>query len=415
MRIRYAFKNVLIGIKTNKSRSFLTVLGIVIGITSIILIMSIGQGAKSLILKEVEGLGGNFVQVSPGKQPQGPQDMGGSLFIDSLKEREINALKNKNNVPDLADITPAVIVSESVSYGGEIYRPTIFGWSASWLSKLYNVYPEKGQYFTEDDIKGHAAVAVIGQKVKEELFGTSEALGEKIKIKDKYFRVVAILPSKGQLSSFIDVDKFVVIPYTTAQKYILGIDYYQEVYIMATNEAAVPGMVEDIKLTLRDLHNIEDPKDDDFYVTTSEDMIETISLITGILTVLLTSIAAISLIVGGVGIMNIMLVAVTEKTREIGLRKALGAKKRDILIHFLIESIVLTALGGIIGIILGISFSYLASLVLSQQLNIVWEFKISLPAIFLGIGVASFVGLVFGIYPAKKASLKSPIEALRYE
>ena len=415
MRTRHAFKNVFIGLKTNKSRSFLTILGIVIGITSIILIMSIGQSAKDLILNEVKAMGGNFVSINPGKEMKGPQDMTEMMFSDSLKERDVRALKNKNNVPDLEDITPVVMVPGSVSYRGETYKPTIMGWTADWLGKLYDIYPEKGEYFTEDDIKSLSAVAVIGEKVKEELFGHSEAIGERIKIKDKYFRVVAVLSSKGQVSSFMDVDKFVIIPYTTAQKYLLGVDYYPEIHVMAKDESLVPGMVRDIEITLRDLHNIDNPEDDDFQITTSEEMIDMISMITGILTVLLTSVAAISLVVGGVGIMNIMLVSVTEKTREIGLRKALGARKKDILIHFLIESIVLTFIGGILGISLGILFSYLTSLVLSQQVSQSWQFAVSIPAILLGLGVASSVGLVFGLYPAKKASLKSPIEALRYE
>jgi len=415
MRIKHAFKNVFNGIKTNNSRSFLTVLGIVIGITSIILIMSIGQSAKDLILNEIKAMGGNFVSINPGKEMKGPQDIAGMMNNDSLKDRDIRALKDKNNVPDLEDITPVVMVPGNVSYGGETYTPTIMGWTADWMAKLYDIYPEKGEYFTEDDIKSLSAVAVIGEKVREELFGHTEAIGEKIKIKDKYFRVVAILSSKGQVSSFMDANKLVIIPYTTAQKYLTGNDYYPEIHVMAKDESLVPGMVRDIEITLRDLHNIDNPEDDDFQITTSEEMIDMISLITGILTILLTSVAAISLVVGGVGIMNIMLVSVTEKTREIGLRKALGARKKDILIHFLIESVVLTFIGGIIGISLGILFSYLTSLVLSQQVSQNWQFAVSIPAILLGLGVASSVGLVFGLYPAKKASLKSPIEALRYE
>jgi len=415
MRIRHAFKNVFIGIKTNKSRSFLTVLGIVIGITSIILIMSIGQSAKDLILDEIKAMGGNFVSINPGKEMKGPQDMAGMMNNDSLKDRDVRALKDKNNVPDLEDITPVVMVPGSVSYGGETYTPTIMGWTADWMGKLYDIYPEKGEYFTEDDIKSLSSVVVIGETVREELFGHTEAIGEKIKIKDKYFRIVAILSSKGQVSSFMDANKLVIIPYTTAQKYLIGNDYYPEIHVMAKDESLVPGMVKDIEITLRDLHNIDDPEDDDFQITTSEEMIDMISMITGILTILLTSVAAISLVVGGVGIMNIMLVSVTEKTREIGLRKALGARKKDILIHFLIESVVLTFIGGTIGISLGILFSYLTALVLSQQVSQNWQFAISIPAILLGLGVASSVGLIFGLYPAKKASLKSPIEALRYE
>ncbi len=405
----------MLGLKTNKSRSFLTIFGIVIGITSVILVMSIGQAAESLIINEIEALGGNFVSINPGKEPEGPQGMTGTLLSDSLRERELRALKRKTNVPDIKDITPAVVVPGNISYHGESYEPTIYGWTADWVGKIYDIYPKKGNYFTKSDIEAYKPVVVIGHKVKKELFGMSEALGEKVKIKNKYFRVVGVLPDKGKVSSFMDISKFAVVPYTTAQKYLLGQSHYQEINILAKNEQVVPGMVKDIERTLRNLHDIEDPDNDDFYVTTSADMIERISLITTVLKVLLTSIAAVSLLVGGIGIMNIMLVSVTEKTREIGLKKALGAKKRDILLHFLFESVVLTLIGGFFGVFFGVLFSYLASLVLKAQLISSWQFTISLPAIFLGIGVAGFVGLVFGLYPAKKASLKSPIEALRYE
>lgn len=415
MHIRFILQTSFKAIKTNKSRSALTILGIVIGISSIVLIMSIGQGAESLILREVEMLGGNFVQINPGKEAKGPSDMANSLLLDSLKERDIKALKNKSNVPDLREITPSLMVPGSVSYKGEIYRPIILGWTADWLGKLYNIYPEQGDYFTEDDIKSMAAVAVVGQKVKEELFGSADAVGEKIKIKNKYFRIVAVLPASGSVSSFMDVDKFIVIPYSVAQKYILGVDYYQEIHIMAESEEAVPRMVEDIKLTLRDLHDIDNPADDDFNITTQGDIIDTIKLVTDVLTILLTSVAAISLVVGGVGIMNIMLVSVTERTQEIGLRKALGATSKNVLTQFLIESIILTVMGGMVGIVLGISFSFLSSLVLAKVVGSGWQFSISVPAIFLGLGVASSVGLIFGFYPARKAAKLSPIEALRHE
>ncbi len=415
MHIKHVIKSVLLGIRTNKSRSFLTIFGIVIGITSVILVMSIGQAAESLIIDEIEALGGNFVTINPGKEPKGPQGMAGTLLADSLGERELRALKNDSNVSGLKDITPAVIVAGNISYQGEVYKPTIYGWSADWIGKIYDIYPEKGNYFGQSEIDSYKPVVVIGHKVKEELFGMSEALGEKVKIKNKYFRVVGVLPDKGKVSSFMDISKFAVIPYTTAQKYLLGQSHYQEINILAENEEVVPIMVQDIKRTLRNLHDIEDPDDDDFFVTTSEDMIDRISIITTVLKVLLTSIAAVSLVVGGIGIMNIMLVSVTEKTKEIGLKKALGAKKKDILLYFLFESIILTLMGGFFGVLFGVIFSYLTSLALKSQLVSSWQFVISLPAIFLGIGVAGLVGLVFGIYPAKKASLKSPIESLRYE
>ncbi len=414
MNVKYIFKAALFGLKINKSRSFLTILGIVIGISSIILIMSIGQSGESLILSQVETMGSNFVQVNPGKQIKGPQDMIDTLFADSIKDRELKALQNKNNVPDLMDITPSLIVPGNISYQGDTYKPTIIGWTADWVGKLFDVYPEEGEFFTDDDIKSLSSVAIIGSEVKDEMFASGRVIGEKIKIKDKLFKIIGVLPPSGQISMF-SLDKMVIIPYTTAQKYLLGIDYYQELHLRAKDEEAVPKMIEDIKITLRDLHGIDSPEDDDFSITAQSDMIDRIKLITNVLTILLTSVAAISLVVGGVGIMNIMLVSVTERTREIGLRKAIGATSKNILVQFLIESIILTVLGGAVGIVLGISFSYLASLVLVRIVGASWDFIISLPAIFLGLGVAGFVGLIFGLYPAKQAAQKSPMEALRYE
>jgi putative ABC transport system permease protein len=238
-------------------------------------------------------------------------------------------------------------------------------------------------------------------------------IGEKIKIKDRTFRIVGILPDSGKVS-FMDVDKFVIIPYSTAQN-MLGIDYYQEMHIMATNEAAVPAMVADIQQTLRSMHDITDPKNDDFSITTQDSMINSIKTITTMLTVLLTSVAAISLVVGGVGIMNIMLVSVTERTREIGLRKALGATNGVVLLQFLVESVILTTLGGVIGIILGGTLSYTASTLVRVFTGYNFPFSSPIEGALLGIGVSAVIGLVFGLFPARQAALKSPMEALRYE
>ncbi len=222
------------------------------------------------------------------------------------------------------------------------------------------------------------------------------------------------MPKKGQFS-FLNFDEVAIIPYTTAQQYIFGIKYFHRLVIEADSEANVPRTVEDIKITLRNSHNITDPEKDDFFIETQTEAMETVSTITNVLTLLLAAVAAISLLVGGVGIMNIMLVSVTERTREIGLRKAIGATEKDILTQFLLEAVILTLIGGIIGIILGASFSFATSLILTQVLSLSWAFTFPVQAALLGLGVAAFVGLVFGLYPARQASLKSPIEALRYE
>jgi len=234
MSIRYLIKTAFLAIKTNKSRSGLTILGIVIGITAIILIMSIGQGAESLILGQISGMGAETIVIRPGREPKGPTELGETLFSDSLKSRDIEALKKKENVPGLRDIAPAVVVPGSVSYKRETYKATIWGWSAEFMGEIMGIYPEKGKFFTETDIRQKAKVALIGQKVKEELFGNGEAIGKNIKIRGKNFRVIGVF-SKGGRSSFFDIDEIVLLPYTTAQSYLLGIDYFHEVTVFCSH------------------------------------------------------------------------------------------------------------------------------------------------------------------------------------
>lgn len=412
MRIQDSLKTAIWGLKMQKSRSALTVLGIVIGITSIILIMSLGKGAQNLILSQIQSIGPKTIAVVPGREPKGPTDIISTLS-NSLKEKDLEALSKKENVPHLAKLMPIVFGSETASFGNETYRPTIFG-VTNFFAEIYDMYPAQGRLFADEEIKGSASVVIIGSKVKQELFGQNEALGEKIKIKGKNFKVIGIMPKKGQ-SSFLNFDEAVVIPYTTAQQYIFGIKYFNRLVIEADEEANVEKTVQDIKATLRDSHNITDPGKDDFFVETQAQAMQTVSVITDVLTLFLGAVAAISLLVGGIGIMNIMLVSVTERTREIGLRKALGATEKDIMVQFLLEAVILTASGGVIGIALGGGFSFLASLVISSVLSVNWAFSLPLLAVILGLGVSVVVGLTFGIYPARQASQKSPIESLRYE
>jgi ABC-type antimicrobial peptide transport system permease subunit len=279
---------------------------------------------------------------------------------------------------------------------------------------MFQITPAEGTFFTEEDIIQRSKIAVIGSRVREKIFGQSDALGEYIKVQGQNMRVVGVLPKRGQVSAF-NIDEIVLLPYSTAQKDILGIDHFFEVFIRVKDGADVDLAASDIRATLRELHNISDPAKDDFFVLTQKDIVDRLSTITQALTIFLAMIASISLVVGGIGIMNIMLVSVTERTREIGLRKALGATNSDIMRQFLIEAVILTISGGAIGTIIGVSLAFIISEVLKTQFNLAWPFQLPLSAIILGVGMAGIVGLIFGIYPARKAADKDPIEALRYE
>lgn len=414
MIFKHSFRTALGGLKAHKSRSALTILGIVIGITAIILVMSLGQGAQNLILGQIQSVGAKVIAIVPGRQPTGPSGIISTL-TDSLKQKDLEALKKRENVPHLGEIMPLVFGGETASYQNETYRPMIFG-VTELFSEIYDLKPKEGRIFTDEEVKGYADVVVIGSKVRDELFGEgfTGAVGQKIKIKAKNFRIIGILPQKGQ-AFFINFDEAAIMPYTTAQQYILGIKHFNRIVVEADSEAAVPQTVQDIKITLRESHNITDPVKDDFFVETQADAIRIVSTITNVMTLFLAAVAAISLLVGGIGIMNIMLVSVTERTKEIGLRKAIGATEKDILVQFLLEAVALTATGGVIGILLGASLSFIISIVLSRTLAVSWTFAFPIGAAALGIGVAAVVGLVFGIYPARQASQKSPMEALRYE
>ncbi|MFH1354494.1 MAG: ABC transporter permease [bacterium] len=401
-------------LRANLGRSLLTILGIVIGIIAIVLVIAIGQGAQQLILGEVESFGSNMVVVRPGRQPKGPADIANTLFGESLTNREINALRRPENVPDVTSVEPAVIVSGSISYQENVYRPVILGWTSTGMEDFFRIFPEEGNNFTDEDVKQRAKVAVLGHRVKQELFGDSEAINKTVKIRGHNIKVVGTLPKSGQVSSF-NVDEIVILPYTTAQKDLMGINHYHEVIIRVKTDADPAQVAGDIRTTLRDLHNITDSNKDDFFVLTQEDMVESISTISTILTIFLVAIASISLMVGGVGIMNIMLVSVTERTQEIGLRKAVGATNQNIMRQFLLESIILTMSGGAIGTALAVTLSFIITIVVRTQYNLDWPLNLPVGAILLGVGTATAIGLIFGIYPARKAARKNPIDALRHE
>jgi len=414
MRFQDSLKTSLIGLKTNKFQSALTTLGIIISIAAIIMIMSVGRSAERLILDQISGFAADMMAIRPGKEPSGPSDIGDTLFSESLKPSDLEALQNKSNVPGLEEIVPAVIVPGTVSFQGETDRPIIFGWSAEFMGNTLGIFPAEGENFTQEDIDNFEHVAVIGYDVRKELFGDSDAIGEEITIKNQNFRVVGVFGEEGQVG-FFDVDDSVILPYSTAQKSLLGINHYHEIMVRAESPEVVGQVARDITLTLRETHNITDPEDDDFYIVTLVNAIEQIQGILRSLTIFLASVVAIALVVGGIGVMNIMLVSVTERTHEIGLRKAVGATNNDIMTQFLLEAVILTSLGGFVGIISGSVIAFLMSLGITRFTDLDWPFTLPVSSIFIGFGVSALVGVVFGLYPAKKASKKSPIEALRYE
>ncbi|KKW20019.1 MAG: hypothetical protein UY63_C0003G0032 [Parcubacteria group bacterium GW2011_GWA2_51_10] len=412
MTIKHIIKSSVVGLKTNKTRSALTILGIVIGVTAIIMVVSLGQGARNLILGQIQGIGARVIAIVPGRIPKGPTDILATLTA-SLKERDLSTLKRTEDVPHAEEIMPVVFGSETVSFEGQTYRPTIFG-GTELMAEIYDVYPERGRNISEDDVRAAADVVVLGTKVLETLSPDRDLLGERVKIKGRNFLVIGILPKKGAASLF-NFDDMAMVPYTTAQRYIFGIKHYNRIIIQADSEEHVAATVNDVKAALRAEHGITDPEKDDFAVETQTDAIQTVSTILSALTVFLALVAAISLVVGGIGIMNIMLVSVTERTREIGLRKALGATNRNILAQFLLEAVILTGIGGLIGILLGALLSFAISLVITNAFGLLWSFTFPIFAAILGIGVSSAIGLIFGLYPARKASRMNPIEALRYE
>jgi len=411
MPLRYTIITALRGLRTHITRSALTILGIVIGVAAIIIVMSLGQGAQNLILDQIGGIGPETVVLRPGKDSA---DVMSLLYSQSITQRDIEILQRTQNVPNLISVAPVVTMGETVTYRGSVYRPMLIGAPVETLTELMQIDVAAGQLFTNADIDQQARVAVIGQSIKEDIFGNANALGEQIQIKDRRFRVIGIFDDVGTVGPF-NVDKLVVIPHTSAQTYITGTNFFAEVILKADHVDNVEKMAYDIEMTLRNAHNIAYGDDDDFHVQTQEDLISQIETVVNIFTAFLVAVVSISLVVGGIGIMNIMLVSVSERTQEIGLRKAVGARSRDILQQFLTEAVILTSIGGLVGVVVGTLFSLLVAIILSNTVAEGWSFSFPILGAILGVSVSAGVGLIFGIYPANQAAKKSPIEALRYE
>lgn len=396
------------GLSTSKGRSLLTILGIVIGIMSIMIVMSLGAGAQRLILDQVDSLGSRIIFVSDSRENGGPPQP-----TDTLDDRDLTELRKKTNVPNANLVLASAFNAQRITYGSEAYDGAVQGITPEW-ERAFSLTPAQGDFISDDDVRSSAKVALIGHTVRKELFPGEDPIGQIIKIKNNSFRVIGVLPEKGLLALF-GYDESVFLPITTFQNTILNAKNYGNFLIEVDDEKNIPIAVEDIKRTLRFTNNIQVGEDDDFQVRPQADLAERLGAITTGFSLFLIAVAAISLVVGGVGIMNIMLVSVSERTREIGLRKAVGATNKNILMQFLIEAIILTGVGGIIGIILGGGFSYLAAYAIQNFTNLDWSFEFPIEGMIIGLLVAVSIGLVFGIYPARKAAQKSPTEALRYE
>jgi putative ABC transport system permease protein len=402
-------------LRTNRMRSALTMLGIIIGVGSVIIMMSLGRGAQNLIIGQISSLGSNNIYIEPGSSTGSfSQQAIDQLSQKSLKYADALAIKKDSTV---AQVSVMVYGNGRIAYQGEDKKITFIGIDSGAM-EISNLSVMDGRNIDDDDVRGMTRVTVLGYKLGKDLFGEDDPVGKNVTIKNLTLRVVGVLEEKGG-QIFQTFDDYAYIPVSTVQKLMLGIDYVNAILVKAKDEKSIDQAVENIRLILRERHNIYNPEGDlskdDFKAMSQVETADMMKQITGVLTAFLSSIAAIALIVGGIGIMNIMLVSVTERTREIGLRKAVGARNKDIMNQFLIESVTLTLFGGIIGFIGGTSFSLATSVILSKVLKINWAFSIPFGAVVLAFGVATIIGLIFGIYPARKASKLNPIEALRHE
>ncbi len=413
--ITNSFNIAINSLRKNKGRTLLTILGIVIGITAVIAVLSIGQAIRGFIIDEIEAFGTDYIQVEV-KTPQTGHtssensfSMVGGTTITTLKLEDAEAIAKIDNVKNYY---AGLMGQEILSHDNEFKKTNIFGVNASFIDIDTSEIAE-GQFFTDEEDRTLSKVVVLGSKLKNDLFGESSALGQSIKIGSEKFNVVGILKEKGA-SFAMDMDGMAFLPIQTLQKRILGVDYVSFILTQVYDTKLSPITAEDITLTLRERHKITDPDKDDFAVTTMEQAMDMLNVIIYGIQILLIALGSISLIVGGVGIMNIMYVSVTERTPEIGLRKSLGAKNANILWQFLAESVIVTFMGGIIGIILGILLSLLVSLV-AGLLGFDWDFSISWQGMLASVVMSVLVGLIFGLYPARQAAHMSPIDALRHE
>jgi putative ABC transport system permease protein len=406
MNITNLFKIALRALSNNKMRSFLTALGIIIGVASVIIMLAIGQGSKKSIQGQISEMGSNMIMVHPGEEMKG----GVKQDKSSMETLKLNDYENiVAQTKYVAAVSPEVSSSGQFIYSNNNYRASIDGVSQEYLD-IRQLQIESGEMFSKQDIKSNTKVCVIGKTIVKNLFpGGQDPVGKIIRFNKIPFRVVGVLKAKGYNSMGDDQDEIVLAPYSTVMKRILAQTYLGSIFCSALTENLTDKAVDEISTILRQDHKIKQNETDDFNVRSQEELSTMMSSTTNLMTILLACVAGISLVVGGIGIMNIMYVSVTERTREIGLRMSVGARGVDILSQFLIEAIMISLVGGIIGIIIGIGGSYIVNILAK------WPIYIQPWSVFLSFGVCSFTGVFFGWYPAKKAANLNPIDALRYE
>jgi len=414
MNVMESIKIAMSSLAANKMRSALTMLGIIIGVGAVIALMAVGEGAQVAITEEIRGIGSNLIFVIPGDVYRGGA-MLAAASATTLTLEDAEAIADPANCPDVAAVVPSFLNNGQVVHGNQNVNTRIRGTTPD-FPLVYNFHLQEGEFFSRQDMTAMSRVAVLGARTAEDLFGEESPLGQTIKINRVPFRVIGVMEEKGGLGmGGASQDDVVFVPITTAYARLFGGRATSEaghrvtaISVSAISEARIDAAIEQITWLLRERHKIQ-YQEDDFTVISQKDLLGVMNQVTEILTLVLASIAAISLLVGGIGIMNIMLVSVTERTREIGIRKALGAKRRDILMQFLIEALVLSAIGGVVGILFGAG---VASAVNATGVLVTF---VSPQAVILAVGFSLAVGLFFGLYPARRAAMLNPIDALRYE